>query len=123
MTDLTHRMVQANGIQMHVVEAGEGPLVVLCHGWPELGHSWRHQIGPLVEAGYRVVVPDQRGYGGTDRPEEIEAYDILHLTGDLVGLLDALGEDEAVFVGHDWGAPVAWNLALLAPSACARSPG
>ena len=112
----THRTVRTNGIQMHVAEQGEGPLVVLCHGFPELWHSWRHQISPLAEAGYRVVVPDQRGYGETDRPGPIEAYDILQLTGDLVGLLDALGADDAVFVGHDWGAVVAWNLALLAPS-------
>ena len=115
MRELTHRVVETNGIRMHVAEKGEGPLIVLCHGWPELWHSWRHQIDPLVDAGYRVVVPDQRGYGGTDCPEAVEAYDILQLTGDLVGLLDALGADDAVFVGHDWGAPVVWNLSLLAP--------
>jgi pimeloyl-ACP methyl ester carboxylesterase len=115
MRELTHRVVETNGIRMHVAEKGEGPLIVLCHGWPELWHSWRHQIEPLVDAGYRVVVPDQRGYGGTDSPEAVEAYDILQLTGDLVGLLDALGADDAVFVGHDWGAPVVWTLSLLAP--------
>jgi pimeloyl-ACP methyl ester carboxylesterase len=100
---------------MHLFEQGEGPVVVLCHGWPELGHSWRHQVGPLSEAGYRVVVPDQRGYGATDRPEDVDAYDIIQLTGDLTGLLDALDVERAVFVGHDWGAPVVWNLSLLAP--------
>ena len=84
----TPRMVPTNGIRMHVVEQGEGPLVVLCHGFPELSHSWRHQIVALADAGYRVVAPDMRGYGETDRPEAIEAYDILQLTGDLVGLLD-----------------------------------
>jgi pimeloyl-ACP methyl ester carboxylesterase len=116
MGALTHRTVRTNGIQMHVAEQGEGPVVVLCHGFPELWHSWRHQVGPIADAGYRVVVPDQRGYGRTDRPDPIEAYDILQLTGDLVGLLDELEVDDAVFVGHDWGAVVAWNLALLAPS-------
>jgi len=100
---------------MHVVEHGEGPVVVFCHGFPELWHSWRHQIGPLADAGFHVVVPDQRGYGATDRPEAVEAYDIVQLTGDMVGLLDALGVDDAVFVGHDWGAPVVWNLSVLAP--------
>jgi pimeloyl-ACP methyl ester carboxylesterase len=116
MGALTHRTVQTNGIQMHVAEQGEGPVVVLCHGFPELWHSWRHQIGPIADAGYRVVVPDQRGYGRTERPEAIEAYDIVQLTGDLVGLLDALEVDDAVFIGHDWGAPVVWNLSLLAPA-------
>ncbi|HEV3212851.1 MAG TPA: alpha/beta hydrolase [Acidimicrobiales bacterium] len=111
----SHRMVRTNGIQMHVVEQGEGPLVVLCHGFPELSHSWRHQLGALTDAGYRVVVPDMRGYGATERPSAVEAYDILQLTGDLVGLLDALGADQATFVGHDWGAVVVWNLAVLAP--------
>ena len=115
MPDVTHRTVQTNGIRMHLAELGEGPPVVLCHGWPELWHSWRHQLAPLADAGYRVLVPDQRGYGQTDRPEPIEAYDILQLTGDLVGLLDALELDQAVFVGHDWGSVVAWNLAVLAP--------
>ncbi|HXM56025.1 MAG TPA: alpha/beta hydrolase [Candidatus Dormibacteraeota bacterium] len=100
---------------MRVVEEGSGPLVVLCHGFPELSHSWRHQLPALAAAGYRAVAPDMRGYGGTDRPAEIEAYDILHLTGDMLGLLDALGEERAVFVGHDWGAPVVWNLSLRTP--------
>jgi pimeloyl-ACP methyl ester carboxylesterase len=111
----SHRMVRTNGIRMHVAEQGKGPLVVLCHGFPELWHSWRHQIAALADAGYRVVAPDMRGYGETERPEAVEAYDILQLTGDVVGLLDDLGEDRAVVVGHDWGAVVAWNLAVLAP--------
>jgi pimeloyl-ACP methyl ester carboxylesterase len=115
MSEVNHRTIETNGIRMHIAEQGEGPLVVLCHGFPELWYSWRHQIGPLAEAGYRVVAPDQRGYGSTDRPEATTDYDILHLTDDLIGLIDALGQDSAVFVGHDWGAPVVWNLALRAP--------
>jgi pimeloyl-ACP methyl ester carboxylesterase len=115
MNEISHRMITTNGISMHIAELGEGPLVVLCHGFPELWYSWRHQITALADAGYHVVAPDQRGYGQTDRPASIEAYDIRHLTDDLVGLLDALGEEQAVFVGHDWGAPVVWALARLAP--------
>ena len=115
MSEITHRRIPTNGIEMHVAEQGEGPPVVLCHGFPELWYSWRHQLGALAEAGYHAVAPDQRGYGQTERPEAIEAYDILHLTDDLLGLLDALGEEQAVFIGHDWGAPVVWNLALRAP--------
>jgi pimeloyl-ACP methyl ester carboxylesterase len=115
MSPIDHTTVRTNGIQMHVAEQGEGPAVVLCHGFPELWYSWRHQIEALADAGYHAVAPDQRGYGGTDRPEAIEDYDIVHLTDDLLGLLDALGEDQAVFIGHDWGAPVVWNLALRAP--------
>jgi pimeloyl-ACP methyl ester carboxylesterase len=113
--DVTHRRIATNGVELHVVEAGEGPLVVLCHGFPELWYSWRHQIPALAEAGYRVLAPDQRGYGGSDRPVDVAAYDILHLTDDLLGLLDALGEEQAVFVGHDWGAPVVWHLAQRVP--------
>ncbi|HEY7200263.1 MAG TPA: alpha/beta hydrolase [Candidatus Dormibacteraeota bacterium] len=112
---MTERVIRANGIDMRVVEVGTGPLVVLCHGFPELSHSWRHQLPALAAAGYRAVAPDMRGYGGTSRPAAIDEYDILHLTGDVLGLLDALGEERAVFAGHDWGAPVVWNLALRAP--------
>ncbi len=115
MVDVRHRDVGTNGVRLHVAEAGEGPAVLLCHGFPELWYSWRHQIGPLAEAGYRVVVPDQRGYGASDRPGAVEAYTLLHLVGDMVGLLDALGEDTATIVGHDWGSMVAWNAALLRP--------
>jgi pimeloyl-ACP methyl ester carboxylesterase len=100
---------------MHIAEAGSGPLVLLCHGFPESWYSWRHQLPALAEAGYHVVAPDQRGYGQTDRPEPIEAYNIFQLVGDMVGLVKALGEEQAVIVGHDWGAPVAWNSALLRP--------
>lgn len=102
-------------IALSVHEAGTGPAVVFAHGFPELAYSWRHQFAPLVGAGFHVIAPDQRGYGASDRPEPIEAYDIHHLTGDLVGLLDALGIEKAVFVGHDWGGLVVWALAVLHP--------
>ena len=100
---------------MHFAEQGQGPLVILCHGFPECWYSWRHQLPALADAGFHVVAPDQRGYGQTDRPEPIEAYNILQLTGDIVGLIHALGEEQAIIVGHDWGAPVAWHCALLRP--------
>jgi pimeloyl-ACP methyl ester carboxylesterase len=109
------RTIETNGIRMRVAEAGKGPLVVLLHGFPESWYSWRHQIPALAAAGYRVVAPDQRGYGGTDAPQSIESYDIHHLAGDVVGLLDSLGEETAVVAGHDWGAPVAWHCALAHP--------
>jgi pimeloyl-ACP methyl ester carboxylesterase len=112
---INHRIVDSNRIKMHVAEAGDGPLVILCHGFPELWYSWRHQLSALAEAGYHVVAPDQRGYGQTDRPEAIEDYNILQLCGDIIGLVDALGESEAVIAGHDWGSPVAWRCALLRP--------
>jgi pimeloyl-ACP methyl ester carboxylesterase len=107
--------VTANGIRMHVAEQGRGPLVVLCHGFPECWYSWRHQIPALAEAGYRAAAPDQRGYGHTDRPEAVEAYHVLQLAADAVGLVHALGEERAAIVGHDWGAAVAWHAALLRP--------
>ncbi len=115
MSDLKHGFVRTNGISLHYVEGGSGPLIVLCHGWPESWYSWRHQIPALVAAGYRVVAPDQRGYGRSDRPEAIAAYNILDLVGDIVGLVNALGEKRAVIVGHDWGAMVAQQAALLRP--------
>jgi epoxide hydrolase A/B len=115
MNEVKHRIVEANGIRMHLAEQGTGPLVVLCHGFPESWYSWRHQLGALAEAGFHVVAPDMRGYGQTDRPEEIENYTLLHLVGDMVGLLDTLGAESAVIIGHDWGAPVAWHAALMRP--------
>ena len=115
MTDITHRFVETNGTRMHLAEAGEGPLVLLLHGFPELWYSWRHQLVALAEAGYHAVAPDQRGYGQTDRPTEIEKYTQLHLVGDIIGLLDALKEEQAVVVGHDWGAIIAWDTALIRP--------
>ena len=112
---INHRTVQTNGISMHIAEAGQGALVVLCHGFPESWYSWRAQLIALAEAGYHAVAPDQRGYGQTDKPEAIDQYTLFHLVGDLVGLLDALGEATAIIGGHDWGAPVAWHAALLRP--------
>jgi pimeloyl-ACP methyl ester carboxylesterase len=108
-------VVPANGIELKVHVAGSGPAVVLCHGFPELGFSWRHQVGPLVDAGFRVLVPDMRGFGGSSGPEGPEGYGIVDLTGDMTCLLDAFGLEEAVFVGHDWGAAVVWHLALAVP--------
>ena len=115
MSEVKHRVVETNGIHMHLAEQGTGPLVVLCHGFPESWYSWRYQLGALAEAGFHAVAPDMRGYGQTDRPEEIEKYTLLHLVGDMVGLLDALRGESAVIIGHDWGAPVAWHAALLRP--------
>ena len=109
------RLMSTDGLTQQVLEAGEGPLVLLIHGFPELGISWRAQVAALAEAGYRAVAPDMRGYGGTDKPEAREAHSILHLVGDMVDLVRALGETECVVVGHDWGAPVAWHCALLRP--------
>ena len=114
MTEFVHRHVETNGIRLHVVEAGSGFPVLLCHGFPELWYSWRHQLRALATAGFRAIAPDQRGYGETDAPAAIEAYSIHHLVGDLTGLLDGLGLDQAVVVGHDWGGLVAWQMALLA---------
>lgn len=101
------------GLAVH--EAGEGPAVVMCHGFPELAYSWRHQVSALAEAGFRAIAPDQRGYGGSDCPEPIGAYDLEHLTSDMAGLLDALGIERAVFAGHDWGGFVAWGMPLAYP--------
>ncbi len=100
---------------MHLAEMGDGPLVLLCHGFPECWYSWRHQLKALAQAGFHVVAPDQRGYGQTDRPAEIRAYSIFQLVGDMVGLVQELGYTSAVIVGHDWGAPVAWYSGLLRP--------
>jgi pimeloyl-ACP methyl ester carboxylesterase len=115
MTEPRHRTIQTNGVRLHVAEQGEGPLILLLHGFPESWYSWRHQLPALAGAGYRVAAPDQRGYGDSDRPTEIEAYDQVELTADIAGLIEALGEERAVVVGHDWGAPVAWHMALLHP--------
>jgi pimeloyl-ACP methyl ester carboxylesterase len=115
MTEKNQRMIETNGIKMHVAEQGKGPLVIMCHGFPEIGYSWRHQLSALAEAGFHAVAPDQRGYGKTDCPESLEAYNIFQLVGDLVGLVHAFGEDKAVIAGHDWGAPVACHCALLRP--------
>jgi pimeloyl-ACP methyl ester carboxylesterase len=113
--DVTHRTVEANGIHLHIAERGEGPAVLLCHGFPESWYSWRHQLAALADAGFRVIAPDMRGYGQSDQPEAIEHYTLLHLVGDMVGLIDALGIEQAAIAGHDWGAPVAWHAALMRP--------
>jgi len=107
--------VPTNGVQLSVRVSGSGPAVVLAHGFPELGYSWRHQVPALVAAGYRVIVPDMRGYGRSSQPPGAGSYDVLTLGRDLTGLLDALGEDDAAFVGHDWGANVVWSVALAYP--------
>lgn len=109
------RIIKANGIDLFIREAGQGPLVVLCHGWPELSYSWRHQIPALADAGFRVVAPDMRGYGQSAAPQDISAYSIFDTVGDVVGLVQALGVSKAMVVGHDWGAPVAWHAALFRP--------
>jgi pimeloyl-ACP methyl ester carboxylesterase len=113
----TERLVDTNGVQLRVIEAGDrgAPVVVLAHGFPELAYSWRHQIPVLAEAGYHVLAPDQRGYGGSSRPDAIDAYNIHELTADLVGVLDDVGAERAVWIGHDWGAIVVWNAPLLHP--------
>lgn len=112
---ISHRTIETNGISMHIAEAGSGPLVLLCHGWPESWYSWRHQLKALAEAGYHAVAPDMRGYGGTERPARRDDHTILHLVGDVVDLVRALGAETAVVVGHDWGAAVAWQCALMRP--------
>lgn len=111
-------LISVNGVELEVFEAGKenaGRPIVLCHGWPELAYSWRHQLPALVAAGYHVIVPNQRGYGNSSRPKEVTDYDIEHLAGDLVALLDHYGYADATFVGHDWGAMVVWGLTLLHP--------
>jgi len=109
------RTVAVNGIEMNVAEYGHGPLVLLCHGWPELWYSWRHQLVALAAAGFRAVAPDMRGFGRTTAPDDVAAYTIFHTVGDMVALVAALGEKRAVIAGHDWGAPVAWHAALMRP--------
>ncbi|WP_405493360.1 alpha/beta fold hydrolase [Nocardia sp. NBC_00511] len=112
---LGSRQIPTNGIELRVVEHGAGTPVVFCHGFPELGFSWRHQVFALAEAGYRTLTPDMRGYGGSSRPARVEDYDLLTICADLVGLLDAEGLEDAIFVGHDWGASVVWQLARAYP--------
>jgi pimeloyl-ACP methyl ester carboxylesterase len=115
MPEVTHRMVETDGVRLHVAEQGSGPLVILCHGFPECWYSWRHQLRALAEAGFRAVAPDLRGYGRSDRPRELEKYTLLHDLGDMVDLVDALGAEQAVIAGHDVGATIAWQAALMRP--------
>ena len=118
-------VVDVNGVRLRVAEAGppDGPVVILAHGFPELAYSWRHQVPVLAAAGYRVLAPDQRGYGGSSRPPAVESYDIAALTGDLIGLLDAVGAQRGAVIGHDWGAVVAWSTPLLHPGRVAAVAG
>jgi pimeloyl-ACP methyl ester carboxylesterase len=117
------RTISANGIELFLLEQGQGPLVVLCHGWPELSYSWRHQITAIADAGFHVVAPDMRGYGRTSAPDDVAAYSIFDTVGDMVALVTALGETKAVIVGHDWGAPVAWHAALFRPDMFSKVAG
>ena len=109
------RHIQTDRLSQQVLEAGDGPLVLLVHGFPELAISWRAQVEALAAAGFHAVAPDMRGYGGTDKPAERDSHSILHLVGDMVDVVRALGEDRCVVVGHDWGAAVAWHCALMRP--------
>jgi epoxide hydrolase A/B len=122
---ITERIIDTNGVQLRTVEAGErsAPLVVLAHGFPELAYSWRHQIPALAAAGYHVLAPDQRGYGGSSRPDDIAAYNVADLSADVIGLLDDVGAERAVLIGHDWGAPVVWGSAQLHPDRVAAVVG
>src|SRR5690242_7819795 len=108
-------LVNTNGIRLRVAESGKGPLVALVHGWPESWYSWRHQISALAAAGYRVAAVDVRGYGGSDKPHAIEAYAIKEMCADIAGLVESLGEKQAILIGHDWGAPIVWHTALFFP--------
>lgn len=120
---IRHRQLAANGIDLHVAESGAGPPVVFLHGFPELWYSWRHQLEALADAGYHAIAPDLRGFGSSSSPPEIEAYSFEAVCGDLVALLDGLQEQRAVFIGHDWGAAVAWQLALGRPDRVAAVAG
>lgn len=115
---MTDKLVQVASTVLRTIDEGEGPAVVLLHGFPEGLYSWRHQIGALAAAGFRAIAPDQRGYGSSSAPQLAQDYTMVHLVGDVVGLLDNEGIDRAVVVGHDWGAAVAWQVALMAPERC-----
>ncbi|MBR1196462.1 alpha/beta hydrolase [Bradyrhizobium sp. AUGA SZCCT0240] len=117
------RTISAGGIELFVLEEGQGPLVLLCHGWPELSYSWRHQIPAIAAAGFHVVAPDMRGFGRSSAPADVGAYSIFDTVGDMVALVSALGEKQAVIVGHDWGAPVAWHAAMFRPDVFTKVAG
>ena len=109
---ISERRIATNGIELNIAEAGEGPLVMMLHGFPESWYSWRHQFEPIAKAGFHAVAPDMRGYGKSDKPQDISAYNQVEVTNDIIGLIDALGYETAVVIGHDWGAPTAWSCAL-----------
>jgi pimeloyl-ACP methyl ester carboxylesterase len=117
------KIIKTSDISMEIFEQGKGFPVILAHGFPELAFSWRFQMPVLADAGYRAIAPNQRGYGGTDKPEPVEAYDIRHLCGDMARLMDSLGLEKAIFIGHDWGGPVVWNMPLLYPDRVAGVVG
>jgi epoxide hydrolase A/B len=123
MSEIKHSFVNTNGIRMHVAEAGAGFPVVMCHGFPEIWYSWRHQIRALADAGFRAIAPDQRGYGDTDSPPKIEDFTQRKIVADIVGMLDALAIRKCVIVGHDWGGMTAWNSAMMAPDRIERVIG
>ena len=123
VSDRKFETISTNGVQLRCVVEGEGPLLVLLHGWPQCWYLWRHQIDPLVKAGYRVVVPDQRGFGGSSKPEKLEDYHIRQLCADVDGIRAALGYDEFIVIGQDWGCLVAWMTALLYPQTCVAVMG
>jgi pimeloyl-ACP methyl ester carboxylesterase len=116
--DRNFKMLQTNGVTLRTVVEGKGPLVILLHGWPQCWYLWRHQIDPIVEAGFQVAVPDQRGFGGSDRPSAVADYNIRALAADIAGIAPALGHETFRLIGHDWGCVVAWNTALLHEKTC-----
>lgn len=117
---MRHQTLRVNGIDLHVVEEGEGPLILLLHGFPEFWYGWRRQIPALAAAGFRVAAPDLRGYGRSGKPRSVAAYRMRRLVEDVVGLVEALGEEEVVLVGHDWGGVIAWYAAMHHPSVVRR---
>ncbi|MCZ0941717.1 MAG: alpha/beta hydrolase [Gammaproteobacteria bacterium] len=115
LSNIRQRRVATNGISLNIAEQGEGPLVLMLHGFPESWYSWRHQFAPLAAAGFHAVAPDMRGYGKSDKPHEISAYNQVEVVADIIGLIPALGAETAVVIGHDWGAPTAWSAAAQHP--------
>ncbi|KAI3962730.1 hypothetical protein MKW92_046956 [Papaver armeniacum] len=115
MDGIEHKMVVVNGINMHVAEKGEGPVILFLHGFPELWYTWKKQMIGLASCGYRAVAPDLRGYGDTDAPSSFTKYTTLHIVGDVIALIDSLGLDQVFVVGHNWGANIAWALCLYRP--------
>jgi pimeloyl-ACP methyl ester carboxylesterase len=113
MNEISFQHINSNGINLRLAIAGEGPLIIFCHGWPESWYSYRHQLPSIAEAGYKAVTYDVRGYGESDKPHPIESYTMRELTADVIGILDALGYEEAITIGHDWGGPIALNTAAL----------